>query len=187
MKYLHAALISASLITASTYGKQPSCPVEQPAQVTVVNPVTVKGNVDIGNKVEISGNVQTLNDALKIPFNQTVKGSIIGRFFVGDFYKVPVGMRLTIESVSAAIQLPPGQKAYGMLIFEGTTGEVWRDFVSFQSQGVFDGNETFVASQNLKIVVDSSAGDISYSVFRNSDTGGSSFTLTFHGYLEAVP
>ena len=172
-----------------TTPSHPSPPPAQPVQVTVVNPVAVTGTVDIGNKVEISGRVETLNDALKTPVHFTVNQVYDGGSSIraGEFYTVPVGMRLTIESVSVRILVPVGQKVFAAL--ELGDGDVpIRNYLALQPQGsFFNGSDDFILSQNLKLIADSSSPHISYRVFRNSIVGSISFEMTVNGYLEEVP
>ena len=162
----------------------------QPVDVKVVNPVTVTGKIDIGNKVEVSGSVETLNDALKIPFHRTVRlvNAQVGLVPLSkDVYTVPAGMRLTIESVSARILVPTGQKVYTALGFFGENASDCENYLALQPQGVFGSFDVFVSSQNLKIILDSTSRFVTYEIHRNSDVGDITFSLTINGYLEEVP
>lgn len=190
IKYLSAAVISACLITTLTQASSPPVIVLPPIRVKVVDPVTVTGKVDIGNKVEISGRVETLNDALKTPVNFTVFQVYDGgsNIRAGEFYTVPVGMRLTIESVSVRILVPAGQKVFAAI--ELGDGHVpVRNYLALQPQGgaFFGDNDDFILSQNLKLIADSSTPHISYRIFRNSIVGSITFDMAVNGYLEDVP
>lgn len=186
LKHLAAALTSACLVTTLTHANPPPVTVAQPVQVKVVDPVTVTGKVDVGNKVEISGRVETINDALKIPFHLTVAKITDGEKIDDVFYTVPPGMRLTIESVSARVEIPTGQKVYAILGIFSEDGSSSANYLPFQLQGSF-GDDVFVSSQNLKIIVDPSSSKIVYKIIRNSIVGGIIFGLTVNGYLEALP
>lgn len=171
MKYLSVALTSAffgaTLLHASTTGAK----VSEPAQVTVVNPVTV------------TGKVETINDALKTPFHFTVSNR------TGAIYTVPAGMRLTIESVSAYAAVAVGQKAVATLSVatSNTATPTSLNFLPLQSQGVYNDFDVFVSSLNLKIVVDSTAPQIAFDVYRTAETGFHAYVITLNGHLEQVP
>jgi hypothetical protein len=185
MKTLFAAFTSVCVVATLTYASPPPVTVAQPVDVKVVNPVTVTGKVDIGNKVEISGTVETLNDALKIPFHLTVKQTNSSH---GTLYTVPVGMRLTIESVTSLIQVPNGQKALAILSPTSEQSENQRtlDYLALQPQCSFGTYDLFVSSQNLRIIVDSTSPKLEYLIVQEG-IGYSYVVLTINGYLEAVP
>ena len=147
----------------------------QPDQVTVVNPVTV------------TGTVETLNDALKIPVHLMLASSIANDNFGGEFYKVPSGMRLTIESVSAQMIVPSGQKVVAELNFWGGNVIVLSENLALQPQGSFNGVDFLVMSQNLKIIVDSTTPRITYGIRRNANDSEINYRLVVTGYLEAAP
>ena len=93
---------------------------------------------------------------------------------------LPQGFRFVIEVISAVISVPAGGKA--LLTVSGQTSNnplASNFFIPLTPQGVFGGDDVFVATQAIRLYTDDK---IDISVGRDNDTGAS-VVVCLSGYL----
>jgi hypothetical protein len=103
--------------------------------------------------------------------------------FVNFPIAVPAGKRLIIESASARVRLPVGERAQASVSGNFSTG-VGTQYLSLAFQGTFDGHDIYTTTQPVHLYVAPAGG-----LFNIVRTGvGSAFAeVSFVGYFENVP
>ena len=96
---------------------------------------------------------------------------------------VPAGKRLTIESASARVSLPVGQRAQANVSGNSATG-VGTQYLSLVFQGTFDGQDVYTTTQPVRLYVNSVGGN--FQIVRTG-VGRVSAEVSFVGYFENVP
>ena len=103
-------------------------------------------------------------------------------FCAGTFpFTVPLGKRMVIETVTAQLEVPSGQR---VLLTGSSVLDGFPTVHSFEAQfmGTFFGNDVFVSTQSFRLYADSQPG-FSLRLFRSSSTGEGRLFATVAGYL----
>jgi hypothetical protein len=142
--------------------------------------------VEVDGPVEVFGVVEVVNNALKTPFRMHLSGSV-STARSNIHFPIPEGKRLTVETVTVAMMIPPGQNATASL--QVRTPELVSDtaFLTLQSQGVFtgdDGVNRLVYRGTHSVTLRDAARVVG--VFERSGTGASFVHMSVFGYLEDI-
>jgi hypothetical protein len=95
---------------------------------------------------------------------------------------VPQGKRLIVESASARVRLPPGQRVRATIQGNFSTG-LGTQHLSLSFQGTFDGVDVYTTTQPVRLYVSDVGG--SFTVVRTG-TGDVFAEVSLAGYLEDV-
>jgi hypothetical protein len=142
--------------------------------------------VEVDGPVEVFGVVEVLNDALKTPYRMHLSGSISTALHTINF-PIPEGKRLTVETVTVAMMIPPGQNAMASLQVHTPELVSHTAFLTLQSQGVFtggDGVNRLVYRGTHSVTLRDAARVVG--VFERSGTGPSFVHMSVFGYLEDI-
>ena len=154
------AFLASSILPAAAADKPPK-------PVSVVGPVQVEGAVE------------TVNDALRLPYFQSRSGD--GQDTLS--FTIPAGKRLVIEAISVLADVPNGQSAYFAL--NASTPFTFM-FLAPQIAMPWTAVQTLVVCTHaIRMRLDAPAdqdGTVTISVFR-SGTGGTVFRGAISGYL----
>ncbi|MBI3912212.1 MAG: hypothetical protein HY320_14940 [Armatimonadetes bacterium] len=157
-------------------------------QVLVVNPPSSPVPVTIGSSAASPVVVLNVEELAREPF-QSAKAFLlpVGTFSEAtEAFAVPAGKRLIITHISAAFELPAGQRPlWEVTIISGTVGAAHFLPAQFQSSGAGAKN-VFVASEDLEVRADPGT---SVGVFfgRDDDAGAADGVVSIAGYLVDVP
>jgi hypothetical protein len=141
---------------------------DKPADVLVVNPV--------GSPVP----VVTL--PLRELHPQTLNATFSEEFHNFTF-DPPAGKRLVVESASARVRLPPGQRAHATISANFSTG-VGAQFLDLDFQGTFGGVDVYTTTQPVRLYVNEIGGF--FGIVRTG-TGSVFAEVSLAGYLEDAP
>jgi hypothetical protein len=96
---------------------------------------------------------------------------------------VPAGKWLIIESASARVSVPPGQRARASVSGNFPTG-VGAQYLTLELQGTFNGVDVYTTTQPVRLYVSEIGGIFSVS----RDGAGNAFAeVSIVGFLEDVP
>jgi len=140
-------------------------------------------SVGLTSLVLVLGGVRpALAEKVTEPHQESKNANFTAPFFNFSI-DVPAGKRLTIESASARVVLPPGQRARAVVSGNFPTG-VGTQHLTLEFQGTFDGADVYTTTQPVRLYVSEIGG--SFSVVRNG-TGTVFAEVSFVGFLEDVP
>jgi hypothetical protein len=124
------------------------------------------------------------------PFRKSFQLTIQGNNSAGDTLTVPLGFRLVIETITASVDVPVGEKV--KLFFTSTvtsngTPIASTTYVPAFFQGSFGGSDTFYANQPMRVYVDPSGNTLSLDVVKTTANGTGFADVTISGYLVPLP
>jgi hypothetical protein len=102
---------------------------------------------------------------------------------------VPAGKRLIVESASARVTLPAGQRARAFVSGNFPTA-FGVQYLTLEFQGTFDGSDVYTTTQPVRLYIQGPAGNPGTGVFnivRNATTGSVFAEVSIAGFLEDAP
>ena len=161
-----AAFLAPSILPAAPANKPP-------------RPVSVVG------PVQVEGAVETVNDALRQPYFQSIGIYPFGESLRTVSFPIPAGKRLIIESITFRGIVPQGQTAFFEL--NGATDTDPEIYLAPQFSALtFDGFREFVGTYALRLRFDAPAtgdGSIVFTMNREIQSGTAYFSCSLSGYL----
>jgi hypothetical protein len=124
------------------------------------------------------------------PFRKNWQLSIQGTDRAGDVLTVPQGFRLVIETFTAKVQVPVGERVlieFTSTVTSNGTPLVSTTYIPVLPQGTFSGADIFVANQPMKIYVDPTGNTLSLLVFKTTSNGSAFADVSISGYLVPIP
>jgi hypothetical protein len=120
------------------------------------------------------------------PFRKNFQITIQGNDRGGDILNVPQGFRLVIETFSASVDVPIGEKvklSFTSTVTSNGSPVTSTTYVPAFLQGTFAGSDTFFADQPMRVYVDPTGFTLSVSVFKTTSNGSAFADITISGYL----
>jgi hypothetical protein len=168
------ALCGASALPVEAAANGPTVTINEPVAVTVTGPVEVEGTVEV------------LNSALRTPFHKTLSATISANTVNGTLnFSIPTGKRLVIETLSVRASVPAGQAVQAS--FSGIGQDTFSLFLPLSLQGSFGGNDVYVTTQKVRLIIDRRLITILATDVLRSGGGPANFQATVVGYLEDQP
>jgi hypothetical protein len=124
------------------------------------------------------------------PFRKNFQLTIQNNDRAGDIRNVPLGFRLVVETFSANVQVPVGEKVqleFTSTVTSNGTAVASDTAVPAFFQGTFGGVDFFFANQPMRIYVDPTGNTLSVSVRKTTANGTGFADITISGYLVPIP
>lgn len=152
----------------------------------------VAGMVHVGNGAAHPVPVQGVDDPARnavhlggfASFNSVNEGTAVEFGPGGTSYAVPAGKRLVILSATATVEAPIGHDIFSNLMVGNTSVDEFG--IECKKQGTFGSWDRFVCSQPVWATADA-GGFVSFSVTRDTKSGGGSIFGRVDGYLIDAP
>jgi hypothetical protein len=93
------------------------------------------------------------------------------------------GKIFTLQHISARANVPVGQSVRGEVMCHGESGRIAIHRLVMTSQGIFDGKEEFVGSQEVTCYHIVTGPSLRVTISRNQADGTASFEASISGYL----
>jgi hypothetical protein len=145
-------------------------------------------SVGLTSLVVILGGVRPAMAEKVIELHQEAKNANFATPFFNFSIDVPAGKRLVIESASARVSLPPGQRARASVSGNFPTG-VGMQHLTLEFQGTFDGADVYTTTQPMRLYIQGPAGNQGIGIFSivRDGTGNVFAEVSIVGFLEDVP
>jgi hypothetical protein len=145
-------------------------------------------SVGLTSLVVILGGVRPATAEKLAELHQEAKNANFTTEFFNFSIAVPAGKRLIIESASARVTLPSGQRARATVSGNFPTG-VGMQHLTLEFQGTFDGADVYTTTQPVRLYIQGPVGNQGtgiFSVVRNG-TGNVFAEVSIAGFLEDLP